>query len=214
MAASSATSVLFCVFFFFLMIRRPPRSTLFPYTTLFRSPPRGAPARVREHEIRVGTTSDQPEQRLHVRRVGAGVAPYHRLVLSELRSHGGGEAETLAQELCGEFGKAVLDGGVEVANRLQDGQGHDAVDHGAPNVVPFQLVGNGTARCTHCGTRESKSSLRQEYAPPPAPATRGDAAAGRVRAGRGREARELRARGADSPRQPVPRRAAAHRQRR
>src|SRR5205085_9354350 len=30
-----------CVFryFFFLMIRRPPRSTLFPYTTLFRSRP-------------------------------------------------------------------------------------------------------------------------------------------------------------------------------
>src|ERR1017187_10657087 len=28
----------FC--FFFLMIRRPPRSTLFPYTTLFRSPAR------------------------------------------------------------------------------------------------------------------------------------------------------------------------------
>src|SRR3989442_2751712 len=46
---------LFC-FFFFLMIRRPPRSTLFPYTTLFRSGylrsdllpelplPRGSPA--------------------------------------------------------------------------------------------------------------------------------------------------------------------------
>src|SRR6266849_8097045 len=28
--------LLYC-FFFFLMIRRPPRSTLFPYTTLFRS---------------------------------------------------------------------------------------------------------------------------------------------------------------------------------
>src|SRR2546426_5519118 len=27
------------LFFFFLMIRRPPRSTLFPYTTLFRSRP-------------------------------------------------------------------------------------------------------------------------------------------------------------------------------
>src|SRR5258708_31561694 len=26
-----------CFIFFFLMIRRPPRSTLFPYTTLFRS---------------------------------------------------------------------------------------------------------------------------------------------------------------------------------
>src|ERR1043165_5247097 len=34
-------NVLFSVFFFvfFLMIRRPPRSTLFPYTTLFRSLP-------------------------------------------------------------------------------------------------------------------------------------------------------------------------------
>src|SRR2546426_12736138 len=33
-------SFFFCFFFsffFFLMIRRPPRSTLFPYTTLFRS---------------------------------------------------------------------------------------------------------------------------------------------------------------------------------
>src|SRR3712207_6945485 len=29
--------LLVCLFFFFLMIRRPPRSTLFPYTTLFRS---------------------------------------------------------------------------------------------------------------------------------------------------------------------------------
>src|SRR3712207_7701820 len=29
-----------CVCVFFLMIRRPPRSTLFPYTTLFRSVPR------------------------------------------------------------------------------------------------------------------------------------------------------------------------------
>src|SRR3712207_8918091 len=33
-ATCSATRV---VLFFFLMIRRPPRSTLFPYTTLFRS---------------------------------------------------------------------------------------------------------------------------------------------------------------------------------
>src|SRR5215469_17615335 len=29
--------VMLSLFFFFLMIRRPPRSTLFPYTTLFRS---------------------------------------------------------------------------------------------------------------------------------------------------------------------------------
>src|SRR6266478_7115458 len=40
-------------FFFFLMIRRPPRSTLFPYTTLFRSVSRSgkAPAAARCAEI-------------------------------------------------------------------------------------------------------------------------------------------------------------------
>src|SRR5688572_30941559 len=37
--------------FSFLLLRRPPRSTLFPYTTLFRSPP--IP---REHRSRSGTT--------------------------------------------------------------------------------------------------------------------------------------------------------------
>src|SRR5271157_6124927 len=33
----SFNSVILFLFIFFLMIRRPPRSTLFPYTTLFRS---------------------------------------------------------------------------------------------------------------------------------------------------------------------------------
>src|SRR3712207_7395213 len=33
--------------FYFLMIRRPPRSTLFPYTTLFRSVGLGLPHRLR-----------------------------------------------------------------------------------------------------------------------------------------------------------------------
>src|SRR3712207_7914688 len=46
--------------FFFLMIRRPPRSTLFPYTTLFRSVPRrgrhrvGAPVPARARRGRGG----------------------------------------------------------------------------------------------------------------------------------------------------------------
>src|ERR1022692_3376668 len=35
--ASGLSVFLLFNFFFFLMIRRPPRSTLFPYTTLFRS---------------------------------------------------------------------------------------------------------------------------------------------------------------------------------
>src|SRR5256885_15852272 len=44
----------FFVFFFFLMIRRPPRSPLFPYTTLFRSV-----AESRRHVERVlGTLGD------------------------------------------------------------------------------------------------------------------------------------------------------------
>src|SRR2546422_1947462 len=38
-------------FFFFLMIRRPPRSTLFPYTTLFRSDVRLSPG----HDRRAAT---------------------------------------------------------------------------------------------------------------------------------------------------------------
>src|SRR2546426_6374643 len=42
----------FCFIFFFLMIRRPPRSTLFPYTTLFRS-------RRRADRVRPGPGPDQ-----------------------------------------------------------------------------------------------------------------------------------------------------------
>src|SRR2546425_3536883 len=58
-------------FFFFLMIRRPPRSTLFPYTTLFRSGRRQAALDVLAHEPHV-------RRRRH-RRVGAqAVAPRAR----------------------------------------------------------------------------------------------------------------------------------------
>src|SRR5690242_21797100 len=65
--------------FFFLMIRRPPRSTLFPYTTLFRS--RG--------RLRI----DHPctrERRPHVRRVAiAAIVDAERSEehTSELQSH-------------------------------------------------------------------------------------------------------------------------------
>src|SRR2546430_3907249 len=60
------------LFFFFLMIRRPPRSTLFPYTTLFRSgdglgrvaTPRAADLRggSRRHGRRSGDRSDRSEE--------------------------------------------------------------------------------------------------------------------------------------------------------
>src|SRR5258708_24728186 len=44
--------------FFFLMIRRPPRSTLFPYTTLFRSRRHSAIALRRDHHGRVARDID------------------------------------------------------------------------------------------------------------------------------------------------------------
>src|SRR3712207_8325779 len=52
---------------FFLMIRRPPRSTLFPYTTLFRS--RRGP--------RVGSLVDDPPRLLAADRPGAAGFPRH-----------------------------------------------------------------------------------------------------------------------------------------
>src|SRR5690348_17409713 len=53
-----------CHFFFFLMIRRPPRSTLFPYTTLFRSLRRSRASRVtRRRDLENATDSSSAEGR-------------------------------------------------------------------------------------------------------------------------------------------------------
>src|SRR2546430_17692959 len=49
-------------FFFFLMIRRPPRSTLFPYTTLFRSVPLVPPHRARGYIDRAEETYLRSEE--------------------------------------------------------------------------------------------------------------------------------------------------------
>src|SRR2546429_1274604 len=73
--------------FFFLMIRRPPRSTLFPYTTLFRSgvraPPTGRPrGRVASHD---------PEPHWPARGVLAAVAvARQRAAVSARAPRGGG----------------------------------------------------------------------------------------------------------------------------
>src|SRR5256885_10454930 len=69
---------------FFLMIRRPPRSTLFPYTTLFRSVEIAAPHR-RDHDRRRRPVV------LEVRRVGTVVADPNGTRLNPrhlLASHG------------------------------------------------------------------------------------------------------------------------------
>src|SRR5439155_20320481 len=58
----SAIYLILCAFFFFFMIRPPPSSTLFPYTTLFRSQAR--------HLDVVGHARDRRERRVHHQRAG------------------------------------------------------------------------------------------------------------------------------------------------
>src|SRR3712207_7734124 len=54
---------MFSEFFFFLMIRRPPRSTLFPYTTLFRSAASKAAIRAKARTRRVSMPSAYSKNR-------------------------------------------------------------------------------------------------------------------------------------------------------
>src|SRR2546430_16185868 len=52
------------LFFFFLMIRRPPRSTLFPYTTLFRSVLQFL-ATLHPNNLRLKNSIEQPLNQLY-----------------------------------------------------------------------------------------------------------------------------------------------------
>src|SRR3712207_8129041 len=61
MCSHHYTRVILC--FFFLMIRRPPRSTLFPYTTLFRSLGRRP-----LHRRRLGEQARRPRRQRRARR--------------------------------------------------------------------------------------------------------------------------------------------------
>src|SRR3712207_8406467 len=84
-------------YFFFLMIRRPPRSTLFPYTTLFRSAVRPV-AGQRGNRVAGATKrlpadrgSEHPDRiavgdRHHAARVGGGHQPRSEEHTSELQS--------------------------------------------------------------------------------------------------------------------------------
>src|SRR6267143_3959871 len=64
---------LFFILFFFLMIRRPPRSTLFPYTTLFRAGDDGrpdlvdaAPGREVHHRVRSEEHTSELQSQFHL----------------------------------------------------------------------------------------------------------------------------------------------------
>src|SRR3712207_7480914 len=70
-------SIGYLLHFFVLMIRRPPRSTLFPYTTLFRSPADHAASCLPETGagVRVRAMSEPRRTTAPERRTGMGFLP-------------------------------------------------------------------------------------------------------------------------------------------
>src|SRR3712207_7084249 len=77
---------------FFLMIRRPPRSTLFPYTTLFRSWPRRGAAGSRQPELHGAVVALAAVDGRHPAARPGGVSDWRRRVV-------GGRSEEHTSEL-------------------------------------------------------------------------------------------------------------------
>src|SRR6266536_6210832 len=92
--------------FFFLMIRRPPRSTLFPYTTLFRSPASQAREPVAEQRL-AAVGQDRLGVELHALDVEPAVAQPHDLPLVGP----GGDRERRGQGLALDHERVVAAGG-------------------------------------------------------------------------------------------------------
>src|SRR2546430_5720269 len=109
--------------FFFLMIRRPPRSTLFPYTTLFRSPLGEVDPQVAELAVPRGEDAVSRRQRVDERRLPAAGARGRE----DERLTGGGfeDALQVAQQPGGERrkggGPVIFHGAV---HRAKDPVGH------------------------------------------------------------------------------------------
>src|SRR5438477_10106220 len=71
------------LFFFFLMIRRPPRSTLFPYTTLFRSSPRHGGRRPAIHDLQCWYQQSRGRSEEHTSELQSHVNLVCRLLLEK-----------------------------------------------------------------------------------------------------------------------------------
>src|SRR2546427_6147779 len=113
------------------MIRRPPRSTLFPYTTLFRSVGQHLVPVLELHpERRVGEDLRHGPHHLN------GVTSHWRSTLlaeSLLRSLAAGERMRVHRRIAGRLGAAALDvGGVATARLAR--QGHPLRDERCPPV--------------------------------------------------------------------------------
>jgi len=68
-------------------------------------------------------------------RLDARILADELLEFGELHLHGRGQAEPLDEQLVSELSQPIFDGGVEILDRLEDGQRDDAVHHGARNVA-------------------------------------------------------------------------------
>src|SRR4051794_41695333 len=68
------------------MIRRPPRSTLFPYTTLFRSSPPQAPAIVRRYSWITSSRSSASRSEEHTSELQSPVHLVCRLLLEKKKN--------------------------------------------------------------------------------------------------------------------------------
>src|SRR3712207_9045343 len=90
---------LFNVFFFFLMIRRPPRSTLFPYTTLFRSPVEAEDAAEGLEPERVGEPAQHLARAVLADHVDDDLARQHRHPAEEPGWRLAGRSEEHTSEL-------------------------------------------------------------------------------------------------------------------
>src|SRR5436309_7680241 len=108
----------FPLFFFFLMIRRPPRSTLFPYTTLFRS----------EQGPYLGGLERFPPVARVVVEPASGLGP--ELVPGDLLLDQARGAESLlAEGLRQEPARAVQDVDTAPVDELEDSDGRVAKSH-------------------------------------------------------------------------------------
>src|SRR5436190_13794749 len=73
--------------FFFLMIRRPPRSTLFPYTTLFRSPPPRRRSRVAPRPSSAAAPARERRSEEHTSELQSHSDLVCRLLLEKKKTH-------------------------------------------------------------------------------------------------------------------------------
>ena len=98
---------------------RRPRRQAAHQRQLLRGMASGPTPGVREDQIGVRAATDQPQQRLDVRRLHPGAAARQGVVLGQLHRNGARQPQPLRQQLLGELRKPVFHGRVEIANGFE-----------------------------------------------------------------------------------------------